>query len=84
MSLEPSHIARLEALIVYAEMLDTTSKTSFSVEELAKLWNTDVDRAKSIVRKLRREGFLRRTKRGRYRLTLAGRILVKLYKRIKR
>lgn len=84
MSLDSSYIAKLEALIAYTEVLDTVSKASFSLEELAELWNIDVSRAKSIVKKLRREGFLKRTRRGRYKLTLVGQVLVKLYKRIRR
>lgn len=84
MALETSYITRLEMLISYTEALDTASAPSFTIEELAKLWGTDMDRTKTIVRKLKREGFLRRTRRGRYKLTLAGKILVRLYKRIKK
>lgn len=84
MSLDISYIAKLEALILYTEALDTTPKTSFTLEELAKLWGVDINKAKTIVRKLRREGFLKRTKSGRYKPTLAGQVLVKLYKRVKK
>ncbi|MEM0005421.1 MAG: hypothetical protein QXJ56_01180 [Ignisphaera sp.] len=84
MALETSYITRLETLISYTEALDTASASSFTIEELAKLWGTNMDKTKTIVRKLKREGFLRRTRRGRYKLTLAGKILVRLYKRIKK
>lgn len=84
MSLDSSYISKFESLIIYTEILDTASATSFTIEELSKLWGIDMDRARAIVRKLRKEGLLKRTKRGRYKLTLAGQILTRLYKRIKK
>ncbi len=84
MALDISHITKLETFILYTEVLDATPKTSFTLEELAKFWGVDVNKAKTIVRKLRREGFLKRTKSGKYKPTLAGQVLVKLYKRVKK
>lgn len=68
--------------IRYAEPLYEGS--SYTLEDLAKLWNVDRDRAKTILRKLRREGFVRRTRGGRYKLSFAGRILIAIYRRARR
>lgn len=77
-------LTELETLIKYSRALMRGDRASFSIEELANLWGKSVDEAKRVVRKLRREGFIRRTRSGRYKLTLAGYILVKLYDRVRR
>ncbi|ADM28027.1 hypothetical protein Igag_1221 [Ignisphaera aggregans DSM 17230] len=74
---------KLEALLKYSEPLYGEEK-SYSLHELAKIWNTDIDTAKTILRKLRREGFIRRTRSGRYKLSFAGKVLIAIYKRVKR
>uniref|UniRef100_A0A7C5TI86 ArnR1-like winged helix-turn-helix domain-containing protein n=1 Tax=Ignisphaera aggregans TaxID=334771 RepID=A0A7C5TI86_9CREN len=84
MSSDSSYLSKLETLMVYAEVLDLTPMASFTINDLSKIWGTDIDKTQAIIRKLRKEGLLRRTRRGRYKLTLAGQILVKLYKRIRR
>jgi len=77
-------LSELEYFLKYADIIAKSGRESLSLEELASIWNKNLEETKRIVRKLRREGFVRRTRRGRYRLTLAGRVLVKLYERIKR
>lgn len=74
---------KLETLLKYSEPLYGEEK-SYSLHELAKIWNTDIDNAKTILRKLRREGFIRRTRSGRYKLSFAGKVLIAIYKRVKR
>jgi len=74
---------KLETLLKYSEPLYGEEK-SYSLQELAKIWNTDIDTAKTILRKLRREGFIRRTRSGRYKLSFAGKVLIAIYKRVKR
>lgn len=82
--MESMELAELETLLRYSRALMRSDKASFSIEELASLWGKSVDEAKRVVRKLRREGFVKRTRSGRYKLTLAGYILVKLYDRVRR
>ncbi len=77
-------LTELETLLRYARAFIDSGKPSLGLEELAKLWGKKLDETRKIVRKLRREGFVRRTRSGRYRLTLAGSVLVKLYERVKR
>lgn len=76
-------LARLEAYIRYAEHLDVDPSKSFTKEELARLWNLEVYRSKAVIRRLRRAGFIRRTRGGRYKLTFAGVVLVHIYKKTK-
>lgn len=75
---------KLSTLIARAEALDAPVGKSFTLEELARLWQLSPEQAKSVIRKLRREGFLRRTRGGRYKLTTAGRVLVRIYRRVKK
>ncbi|MEM2512434.1 MAG: hypothetical protein QXX61_04800, partial [Ignisphaera sp.] len=77
-------LSKLEILMHYAEHLDTDPTKSFTEEELSKLWNLDVYKTKTIIRKLRKAGFVRRTRGKRYKLTLAGAILVRIYKRVRK
>lgn len=77
-------LSKLEALMYYAERLDADPAKSFTEEELSKLWSLDIYRTKTMLRKLRRAGFIRRTRGKRYKLTLAGTILVRIYKRVRR
>ncbi len=81
---ESMELAELETLLRYARAFIDSSKPSLSLEELAKLWGKELDESRKIVRKLRREGFVKRTRSGRYKLTLAGSVLVRLYERVKR
>ncbi len=74
---------KLEMLLKYSEPLYREEK-SYTLHELAKIWNTDIDSAKTIMRKLRREGFIRRTRGGKYKLSFAGKVLIAIYKRVKR
>ena len=78
-------LTQLETYIRYAEYLDTDNPTkSFTEEEISNLWKLDIYKTKSVLRKLRKSGFVRRTRAGKYKLTLAGAVLVKLYKRVKK
>jgi len=70
-------------LLGFAEKMYGDERRSYTIEELAKLWSKNLDETKKILRKLRREGFVRRTRSGRYKLTLAGETLVKLLKMVK-
>lgn len=76
-------LARLEMYIRYAEYLAADPSKSFTKEELAKIWNLDVHKSKTLIRKLRRAGFIKRTRGGRYKLTFAGTVLVYIYKKMK-
>ena len=71
-------------LMNYVQVLETDEDKSYSLEELSKIWGIDKDKIRSIIRKLRREGFIRRTRSGRFKLTLAAKILIMTYRRIKR
>lgn len=77
-------LSKLEILMHYAERLDADPTKSFTEEELSKLWNLDVYKTKTMLRKLRKAGFVRRTRAKRYKLTLAGAILVRIYKRVRK
>uniref|UniRef100_A0A7C2V9F7 Uncharacterized protein n=1 Tax=Ignisphaera aggregans TaxID=334771 RepID=A0A7C2V9F7_9CREN len=77
-------LTQLETLIRYAEPLDKEPSKSFTEEELSRLWNLDIYKTKSLVRKLRKSGFIRRTRGGRYKLTYAGTILVRIYRKVRR
>lgn len=74
----------LENYMHFIEELDVSVNRSFSEEELSKLWNLDIYKTKTIIRKLRKSGFIRRTRSGRYKLTFAGLVLLRIYKRAKR
>jgi predicted transcriptional regulator len=76
-------LSQLDLLIRYAEHLDVDPTKSFTEEEISRIWSLDIYKTKSILRKLRKAGLVRRTRAGRYKLTLAGSILVHLYKRVK-
>ncbi len=75
-------LREIEKLVKFAEKLDEHS--SYSVNELAKLWGLNEVDAKKILRKLRREGFIKRTRSGRYKLSLAGMVIVKLFKMVRK
>ncbi|MEM1644432.1 MAG: hypothetical protein QXL96_00950 [Ignisphaera sp.] len=77
-------LSKLETLIHYAERLDSDPAKSFTEEELSRLWSLDIYRTKTMLRKLRKAGFVRRTRGKRYKLTFAGIILVRIYKRVRR
>lgn len=77
-------LSQLETLIRYAERLETEPQKSFTEEEVSKLWGLDLYKTKSILRKLRKAGFVKRTRGGRYKLTIAGLILVRIYRRARR
>jgi len=77
-------IFSLENYIHFIKDLDTAPNKSFTEEELSGLWNLDPYRTKTMIRKLRKAGFIRRTRSGRYKITFAGLILVRVYKRAKK
>ena len=77
-----SELKEVERLVRFAEKLDESS--SYSLGELANLWGLDEVSAKKILRKLRREGFIKRTRSGRYKLSLAGKVIVKLFKMVRK
>lgn len=77
-------ITQLEMLIRYAEHLEASSTKSFTEEEISKLWGLDIYKTKLLLRKLRKAGFVRRTRGGRYKLTLVGTVLVRIYKKVRR
>jgi len=64
----------------YIKILKSRDKESLTLNDIAKIMNIDVNEAKRIIRKLKREGFIRRTKSGRYKLTLASKIILELIK----
>ncbi|MEM0026610.1 MAG: helix-turn-helix domain-containing protein [Ignisphaera sp.] len=68
----------------YVHPLGKNEEHIYTVNELAEMWGIDREKVKTILRKLRREGFIRRTKGGGYKLTLAARILIRIYKRVKK
>ncbi len=74
-------LTKFLSIIRYIEPLEASESGFFTVEDLAKRWNVDIDTAKKIIRKLRREGFIRRTRGGNYKLTLAAKVLIRVYKR---
>jgi len=84
MSQQQDLVLKVMELLRYAEALEGDEKFSLTLDELSKKWNVNMDKAKGILRKLRREGFVRRTKSGRYKLTLAAKLLIRIYKRVKR
>ena len=77
-----SELKEVERLVRFAEKLDESF--SYSLGELANLWGLDEASAKKILRKLRREGFIKRTRSGRYKLSLAGKVIVKLFKMVRK
>ncbi|MCI4437988.1 MAG: Rrf2 family transcriptional regulator [Ignisphaera sp.] len=74
-------LTKFLSIVRYIEALEASESSFFSVEDLAKRWNLDIDTTKKIIRKLRREGFIRRTRGGNYKLTLAAKVLIRVYKR---
>uniref|UniRef100_A0A7J2T8F8 Transcription regulator TrmB N-terminal domain-containing protein n=1 Tax=Ignisphaera aggregans TaxID=334771 RepID=A0A7J2T8F8_9CREN len=84
MSQQQDLVLKIVELLKYLEVLEGDEKTSHTLDELSKRWGVDADRARGILRKLRREGFVRRTRSGRYKLTLAAKVLIRIYKRVKR
>ena len=74
-------LTKFLSIVRYIESLEASESSFFSVEDLAKRWNLDIDTTKKIIRKLRREGFIRRTRGGNYKLTLAAKVLIRVYKR---
>jgi DNA-binding IclR family transcriptional regulator len=77
-------MVKVMELLRYAEVFEEDDKASYSIDELSKRWNVDLDKARGILRKMRREGFVRRTRCGRYKLTLSAKILIRVYKKVKR
>jgi predicted transcriptional regulator len=77
-------LSQLDTLIRYAERLEAESTKSFTEEEVSKIWNLDIYRTRSTLRKLRKAGFVKRTRGGRYKLTLAGAVLVRIYRRVRK
>ncbi len=77
-----SEIKEVEKLVKYAEKL--SEGASYTKDELAKLWGLSSEEARKVLRKLRREGFIKRTRSGRYKLSLAGRVIVKLFRMVRR
>lgn len=67
----------------YSEPLDAEPTKSFSEEDLSRIWGLDIYKTRTIIRKLRKAGFVRRTRAGRFKLTIAGALLVRIYRRIK-
>jgi len=65
---------RLRQLLRFVEPLDPGK--SYSLEELARIWSLGTEEARKVLRKLRREGLIKRTRRGRYRASLAAQALV--------
>ncbi len=74
-------IKKVEALVKFAEKLSPDS--SYTVDDLSRVWGLGIDEVKKILRKLRREGFVKRTRRGRYKLSLAGLVIVELFKKVR-
>ncbi|NPA97095.1 MAG: MarR family transcriptional regulator [Crenarchaeota archaeon] len=77
-----SELKEVERLVRFAEKI--SEDRSYSIKELASIWSLDEASAKKVLRKLRREGFVRRTRSGRYKLSLAGRVIVKIFKMVRR
>jgi predicted transcriptional regulator len=77
-------LSQLDTLIRYAERLEAEPTKSFTEEEVSKIWNLDIYRTRSTLRKLRKAGFVKRTRGGRYKLTLAGAVLVRIYRRVRK
>lgn len=77
-------LLQLETYIRYAESLDVNQTKSFTEEDLSKLWNLDTYKTKTVIRRLRRAGFIKRTRGGRYKLTFAGIVLVRIYKKTRK
>jgi len=71
-----SALERVNRLLRFVEGLDPGR--SYSLEELAQQWGVSRDEARKVLRKLRREGLIRRTRRGRYRPSLAAQALIEL------
>ncbi len=70
---------KIRALLPLISKIVGCGSSSLTLEDLAKVLGVDKDRARKIVRKLRREGLLRRTRRGRYRPTAAAIVLVHMF-----
>ncbi|MDK6029306.1 hypothetical protein QPL79_08020 [Ignisphaera sp. 4213-co] len=77
-------IQRFLEFMKYVQPLEENEVELYSADDLAKVWGIEKERVRSILRKLRREGFIRRTKSGKYKLTLAAKVLIRIYKRVKR
>lgn len=77
-------LTQLETLIRYAELLEAEPTKSFTEEEISKIWNLDTYKTRTLIRRLRKSGFIRRTRSGRYKLTFAGIVLVRIYKKVKK
>jgi len=77
-------IQRFLEFMKYVQPLEENEIELYSADDLAKVWGIEKERVRSILRKLRREGFVRRTKSGKYKLTLAAKVLIRIYKRVKR
>lgn len=74
-------LRKVETLVRFAEKLFPES--SYTIDELSKVWGLSISDTRKILRKLRREGFLKRTRRGRYKLSLAGLVIVELFKKVR-
>jgi len=74
-----SDMVELEYILKLISSLSLEERKSYSYDELKKMWNLDDERFRRLLRKLRREGFIKRTRRGYYKLTLAGRTLARIY-----
>ena len=62
----------------YIKIIKNQDRESLTLNDIAKIMNIDASEAKRIIRKLKREGFIKRTKSGRYKLTLASKIILEL------
>ncbi len=68
----------IKTIIKCIKLMENSGKQSLSLEEFAKLTNLSIENAKKVLRKLKREGFIRRTRSGRYKASLASKIILKL------
>lgn len=64
----------------YLKVFSGSNKPSLSVEEFAKQVGIDIEKSKKILRKLWKEGFIKKTRSKRYKLSLAAILLLKLLK----
>ncbi len=72
-----------EAMLRYVIAFVKSGKEVVSREEFAKILGVDIDKAKNILRKLWRYGFVRKTRRSRrYKLSLAAKLLIEALLRL--